>query len=135
MQLGVEQHDIALPCAQERLQELKPGGFSILPRYRIEPGTERVQYLTQDQVKALLSTGRGAELRGSLEPDIVIHTGSPLQIQLVFDFKFPCVNGTETPWRTYPKGHPHAGRTQLEVYTEILGENVSRILPRFGILK
>jgi hypothetical protein len=36
MQLGVEQHRVALKCAEERLSELKPGGFSLSPRYRYE---------------------------------------------------------------------------------------------------
>ncbi|MBN1207667.1 MAG: hypothetical protein JXB05_22575 [Myxococcaceae bacterium] len=134
MQLGVEQHQVALECAQEKLQELKPDGFSISPRYRIKSGTGSVQYLTQDQVKALLNAGRGAELRGTIEPDVVVHTGNPLQVQAIFDFKFPCVNGGEPPWRKYPDGPPHEGRDQGTVYKNILGTKPWRVVPRRGVL-
>lgn len=134
MQLGVEQHELALRCAQQKLEELKPGGYSISPRYRVDPVTGKVQYLSQAQVKDLLAAGRSAELRGSLEPDIVIHSGSPLYVQAVFDFKFPCVNGGRTPWRQYPENHPYAGQKQKDVYMKVLGKNVSRVLPHWGVL-
>lgn len=135
MQLGIEQHELALRCTLERLNELKPGGFSLSPRYRVDPGTGRVQYLSAAQVQALLEAGRGAELRGSMEPDIVIHMGNPLQIQAVFDFKFPCVNGVRTPWRQYPEDHPYGGLTQKELYMKFLSKNVFRVLPRWGVLE
>ncbi len=134
MQLGIEQHELALKCAQEKLEELKPGGFSISPRYRVDPITGKVQYLSQAQVKSLLDAGRSAELRGSIEPDIVIHLGDPLHVQAVFDFKFPCVNGGRTPWRKYPENHPYAESTQKDVYMMVLSKNVSRVLPHWGVL-
>jgi hypothetical protein len=43
MKLGVEQHQVALQCAEERLSQLKPGGFSISPRYRYDPRTGRAE--------------------------------------------------------------------------------------------
>lgn len=135
MQLGVEQHHLALKCAQEALEELKPGGFSLTPRYRLELSTGKVQYLSQQQVQELLSTGRSAELRGSIEPDIVIHAGQPLQVQGVFDFKFPCVNGGTPNWRKYPSGHAHEGLFQSDVYKKFLGTKVFRIIPRHGVLE
>jgi hypothetical protein len=135
MQLGVEQHQVALACAEQRLQELKPGGFSISPRYRIDPDTGRVQQLPKAQVEDLLSKGRKKELLGTLEPDIVIHAGGPLHIQAVFDFKFPCMNGGQPPWRQYPKGHPYEGLSQRDLYEKVLSEKVFRIIPRQGIVK
>lgn len=134
MQMGIEQHALALKCAQEKLEELKPGGFSITPRYRVNPNTRKVQFLSQAQVKNLLDAGRSAELRGSIEPDIVIHLGNPLHVQAVFDFKFPCVNGGRTPWRKYPKNHPYAESTQRDVYTKVLSDKVFRVLPHWGVL-
>ncbi|ADO71359.1 hypothetical protein [Stigmatella aurantiaca] len=135
MQLGIEQHDEALQCAQEKLQELKPDGFSISPRYHLDFRTGKVQYLSPDQVKAQLDSGRSAELRGSLEPDIVIHTGSPLQIQRVFDFKFPCVNDGRPAWREYPRGHPHQDLTQKQAYESVLKARAFRVIPRWGVLE
>jgi hypothetical protein len=135
MQLGIEQHQLALKCAQEKLDELKPGGFSISPRYHVDPSTGKVRYLSEAQVKELLNAGRSAELRGSIEPDIVIHAGNPLHVQAVIDFKFPCVNGGEPPWRRYPKGHAHHPRNQGEVYQEVLGVEPKRILPRLGVMR
>jgi hypothetical protein len=133
MQLGVEQHEAALRCAEEKLQELKPGGFSLSPRYRVEPGTENVQYLSRAQVKSLLDAGRSAELRGSIEPDIVIHAGNPLHVQRIFDFKFPCVNGGDPGWREYPAGHPHQFLNQKDVYEALLRAPASRVVPRLGV--
>lgn len=134
MQMGIEQHELALKCAQEKLEELKPGGFSISPRYRVDPITGKVQYLSQAQVKSLLDAGRSAELRGSIEPDIVIHAGNPLHVQAIFDFKFPCMNGGRTPWRKCPENHPYAESTQKDVYVRVLGNNVFRVLPHWGVL-
>jgi hypothetical protein len=134
MQLGNEQHEVALLCAQERLEELKPGGFSISPRYRIDPLTGRAQLIPREQVKALLNQGRSAELLGTIEPDIVIHAGNPQQAQLTFDFKFPCVNGGQPPWRRYSAGHPYDGFSQKDVY-RALGKRIFRVIPRWGILE
>jgi hypothetical protein len=75
MRLGVEQHRVALQCAEEQLRELKPGGYSLSPRYRYDPVTGKAEYLPPETVKELLRQGRSAELRGTLEPDIVIHGG------------------------------------------------------------
>jgi hypothetical protein len=135
MQLGNEQHALALRCAEARLKELKPGGFSISPRYRIDPQTGHAQFIPREQVQALLAQGRSAELLGSIEPDIVIHAGHPHQVQLTFDFKFPCVNGGNTPWRKYPEGHPHHGYNQRDVYERALGVEPLRILPRRGVMR
>ncbi len=132
-QLGIEQHAWALDCAQQRLKVLIPGRFSLSPRYRVDPKTKRAQYLSREQVEALLNAGRGAELRGSIEPDVVIHAGSPHQIQAIFDFKFPCVNGGEPQWGEYSEGHPYQDLNQGRVYEQVLGVKPLRVIPRWGI--
>jgi hypothetical protein len=136
MQLGVEQHQLALVCAEEKLKKLKPGGFSISPRYRVDPETRRGEYIGPEVVEALLRQGRGAELRGTIEPDIVIHEGQPQRVQDVYDFKFPCVN-TDKPsrWRSYPKGHPHELLNQGQLYQEALGGVPGRIQPHVGVIR
>ncbi len=82
------------------------------------------------------ATGWRCKLVGSLVPDVVIHLGDPLRAQAVYDFKFPCVNSdVPSPWRVYPKEHPHADKTQQEMYREALNVNtVSRVLPRLGVI-
>jgi hypothetical protein len=105
MQLGVEQHELALQCAEEKLSKLKPGGFILSPRYRYNPTTEQTQYIPPEVVKELVAQGRSEELKGTIEPDLVIHEGDACRVQAVYDFKFPCVNtDREVPWRHYPEG-------------------------------
>jgi len=135
MQLGVEQHRVALQCAEEELGKLKPGGFSLLARYRYDSVTGRAEYIPRDTVKKLLDQGKGVELRGTLEPDVVIHIeGSPHQVQAVYDYKFPCVNtDRQSQWREYPEGSAHAGRSQEDVYSEALKVTPLRVQPHLGV--
>jgi hypothetical protein len=135
MLLGREQHQRALGCVLQRLEELKPGGFSISPRYRYDPSTGRTEFISRKQVEALINQGRSAELIGTLEPDVVIHLpGQPLHVQATFDFKFPCVNGGKPRWREYDGG-PHAGRNQGELYEEALKVIPWRVVPRQGVVR
>jgi hypothetical protein len=134
MQLGLEQHALALQCAEKRLQELKPGGFTIQPRYRVDSKTGKAEYLPREVVETLLKQGRGAELRGTIEPDLVLHAGQPHRVQDVYDFKFPCAPSSKrSDWRTYPEGHPHAGKPQGEVYQKALGGKPARVQPHLGV--
>jgi len=134
MKLGVEQHDVALLCAEKKLSELKPGGFSIQPRYRVDPETGKAEYLPREVVETLLRQGRSAELRGTIEPDIVIHEGEPHRVQDVYDYKFPCVNSSKpSPWRKYPETSPHSGKFQGEVYKAALGGKPARVQPHLGV--
>ena len=136
MQLGVEQHEAALRCAEERLKKLKPGGFSLSPRYRVDPQTGSAQYIPREVVEELLRQGRGAELRGTIEPDIVIHEGQPQRVQDVYDFKFPCVNTDQpSPWRSYPKGHSHHGTDQGRLSQRALGGTPARVQPHVGVTR
>jgi hypothetical protein len=136
MQLGLEQHALALQCAEKRLQELKPGGFSIQPRYRVDPKTGKAEYLPREVVETLLRQGRSSELRGTIEPDIVIHEGQAHRVQDVYDYKFPCAPGSKrSDWRTYPEGNPHAGKPQGEVYQKALGGEPARVQPHLGVYR
>ncbi|HZH76646.1 MAG TPA: hypothetical protein VEY88_11470, partial [Archangium sp.] len=85
------------------------------------------------------------ELRGSLKPDVVLHTGDPSNVLAIYDFKFPCVTPREiqelTGWSRYPKGHPHQGTTQEEMYNQLLGpnnisgQNAALVVPRWGVIR
>jgi hypothetical protein len=137
MLLGREQHKAALACAELRLRQLKPGGFTVSPRYRHDPSTGLTRFIPPEEVKALLEQGRAAELLGTIEPDLVIHLpGQPLHVQRVFDFKFPCVN-TDTPirWREYPKGHAHQGMSQGRLYKDVLKVDPLRVQPHIGVIQ
>ncbi|WP_240486914.1 hypothetical protein [Hyalangium minutum] len=136
MQLGVEQHTLALRCAERKLQELKPGGFSIQPRYRVDPETGKAEYLPRQVVENLLRQGRSAELRGTIEPDLVLHEGQPYRVQETYDLKFPCANTSQrVPWRTYPRGHAHEGSNQGTVYREALGGKPVLVQPHLGVAR
>ncbi len=133
MKLGVEQHRVALSCVDEALRKLKPGGFSLSPRYRYDASTGKVEFIPRETVQELLSQGRGAELRGTLEPDVVIHKGAPHKVQGVYDYKFPCVNtSNRSSWREYPEGHVHGARNQEELYKNALKVTPLRVQPYLG---
>jgi hypothetical protein len=134
MLLGQEMHEEALWCAEQRLRDLRPGGYSLEPRYRYENG--RTTHITPEKEAELLSQQKFAELEGTLKPDAVIHSGDPLRAQAVYDFKFPCVNTDRIPaWNRYPTGHPHAGSTQGVMYQKALNADVARIVPRLGVIR
>jgi len=133
MRLGVEQHQVALQCAEEKLGKLKPGGFSLSPRYRYDPATGKAEYLPRETVQDLLRQGRSAELRGTLEPDVVIHGGAPHQVQAVYDYKFPCMNTDQrSRWREYPEGRVDAISNQGKLYETALGVTPMRVQPHLG---
>jgi hypothetical protein len=133
MQLGTEMHEVALSCAEEQLSKLRPGGFSREPRYRYDGG--RTTWLSPAEEASLRAQRRYSELEGSLSPDIVLHWGDPLQVQAVYDFKFPCVNIDKVPpWGEYPEGHPHQDFNQGQLYQRALGPVPARVVPRLGVI-
>ena len=68
--------------------------------------------------------------------DVVLHDGNPLNVEDVYDFKFPCVNtATAPPWRVYPDGHPYEKLSQGEMYEEALQVEPARVVPRLGVIR
>ncbi|WNG42103.1 hypothetical protein F0U61_23345 [Archangium violaceum] len=67
-------------------------------------------------------------------PDIVIHSGNPLDVLAVYDFKFPCPDTNKPSWREYEQG-PFAGSTQGKMYLEILKVGPNLIAPIRGIIR
>ena len=137
MQLGVEMHEEAMKCAEERLGKLRPGGYNLEQRYRYDSRTGRWKLVSREEVRALEESGNAGELLGSLQPDVVIHAGDPLQVQEVYDFKFPCVNTDGSPpWTSYPKDHPHTGFDQGDMYKRVFSVGKpARVVPRQGIIR
>jgi hypothetical protein len=136
MHLGTEMHEEALECVGERLDKLRPGGFSLEQRYRYDRRTGRKKLVSPEEERLLEETGNGGELLGTLVPDVVIHMGDPLDVQAIYDFKFPCVNiDTVSDWNVYPRGHPYQYSGQGKMYHEALGVMPARVVPRLGIIR
>jgi len=135
-QLGIEMHQAALECTREKLGKLRPGGFGIEQRYSYDLRTGRAAPMNPEEEQLLLRMGPGRELLGTIVPDVVIHTGNPARVQLVYDFKFPCVNPDQTPeWRSYPYGHPYQGESQGKIYEKALGARPAPVTPRRGVIR
>ncbi|WP_164021196.1 hypothetical protein [Pyxidicoccus trucidator] len=134
MQLGCVMHEVALACVREALDEQIPGRFSLEQRYRFDPKSGALKLVSNEDVRSLLRMGCSDELTGTLVPDVVIHSGDPLEAEAIYDFKFPCMTIDATDWRQYPLGHPYAGNSQKQVYENALGAEALRVLPRWGIL-
>jgi hypothetical protein len=132
MQLGREKHQLALECIRKKLQELRPGGFSLEQRYRLDEASGRWVPLSRGEVEALLRAG-GKALVGTLEPDVVIHTGNAAEVLDVLDLKFPCPGTREAQWGSYPPGHPFRKLNQGEAYQQAFGGNPARVSPRWDI--
>ena len=134
MKLGNEMHRVALQCAEEKLNQLRPSGFSLEPTYLYDPDSGKVTRLSPTDVDRIRQRGSLGELKGSLVPDVVLHNGRPEQVQAVYDFKFPCVDiDKRPPWRKYPPGHPYDGFTQNEVYRQAFGlSEVLQVIPYLG---
>jgi rRNA maturation protein Nop10 len=136
MQLGTEMHEEARNCAEAALSTLLPGRFSLEQRYQYNRQTGRRRLVSAEEERLLEETGNAGELLGSLKPDVVIHSGNPLDVKAVYDFKFPCVNIDTAPdWNKYPPGHPYQGSNQGAMYHEAFGEAPVRIVPRLGVIR
>jgi hypothetical protein len=106
--LGLEMHTAARLCVEKALGSLIPGRFTTEQRYRRVPkrqahGEWRTEAVPSNKEKSLSYD----EKRGTIIPDVVVNTGLPLEIQAVFDFKFPCKSNQLTGWEVYPPGSPH----------------------------
>ncbi|MFP2905567.1 hypothetical protein ACLESD_11020 [Pyxidicoccus sp. 3LFB2] len=134
MQLGCLMHEVALACTRKALGERLPGRFSLEQRYQYDPKSGALKLVSNEEARSLLRRGCSEELTGTLVPDVVIHSGDPLEAEAVYDFKFPCVNGATTAWRDYPLGHSYEGLSQKQVYKSVLGAEALRVLPRWGVL-
>jgi hypothetical protein len=132
MLLGREKHALALECIEQKLSALRPGGFSLNQRYRLNDGTGKWEPLSRKEVEALLRKG-GKDLVGTVEPDIVIHTGNPAEVLDVLDLKFPCPGTREATWHDYPEGHPYESLNQGQAYEKAFGVNPARVSPRWDV--
>ncbi|RYZ39219.1 MAG: hypothetical protein EOO71_20965 [Myxococcaceae bacterium] len=138
MKLGEEKHAAALECVQRMLGPMDAGRFSLEPRYLKDAKTGRTRWLDPQVVAQWLADGQFHLLLGSIVPDVVLHAlGNPLNVQAVFDFKFPCPVTNPPNWDTYPLGHAFAERTQGAVYQQLLRSAQRPLLvsPNSGVIR
>ncbi|NMO21102.1 hypothetical protein HPC49_40185 [Pyxidicoccus fallax] len=129
MRLGSAKHARAMQCVEEKLGAAYPGRFSQNQRYRLHPETRQLERITHEKELEMLRKG-GGDLLGSVVPDVIIHTGNPLQVQWVYDFKFPCPEDNPTSWRRYPHGNPLKALHQGDAYHKVFGLQPSRVTPQ-----
>lgn len=132
MQLGTEKHALARQCTETKLGTLIPGRFSLEQRYRYDSQkTGQKQLVSREEERALRQQGCGDELEGTIVPDVVIHSGNPLEVLAIYDFKFPCPITNRPRWNPSPR----AGSTQGDVYLEFLGVEPNLVTPIRGIIR
>ncbi|WNG51359.1 hypothetical protein F0U60_49920 [Archangium minus] len=130
MQLGTEKHHLARQCVENKLGALIPGRFSLEQRYRNNPQTGQKQLISQEEARALRQQGCGDELKGTIVPDVVIHSGNPLEVLAVYDFKFPC------PASNYPDWRENTNASQQgEAYFKLLGVGPDLVAPIWRIIR
>lgn len=134
MELGNEKHMESFKCIEEKLGGLIPQHLLIEQRYRFDRARRRVKPMSKKEVERLVRLGQKGELKGSVEPDVVIHSGNPAQARFVYEFKFPCTEGASTSWTTYSRG-PYKGLTQQLVYWDAFGVKPSLVKPGKGVLR
>ena len=112
-----------------------PERFSLEQSYRYDPQTGQKQLVSGKEAQALLQQGCGDELAGTIVPDVVIHSGNPLEVLAVYDLKFPCPSSNEPSWRDYEEGHPHHGSDQGSIYRKILQVIPKLVAPLWKIIQ
>ena len=136
MMLGKEKHREALSCVEELLKKWMKGRYALEQRYRYLENPRRVEPLSAHQVEQMLREGRWQELVGTLQPDVVIHTGDLTKVLWVYEFKFPCVAPEALPpWNEYPPEHPHANLNQGQVYQKAFDASAVRVVPGQDIIR
>lgn len=88
MRWGIEKHRIARACVEKHLGQRIPGFFGLERRYRYDHSTGQKSLVNKEEIDRLMQRGKGNDLIGTLEPDVVIPSGDPLRPWAVYDFKF-----------------------------------------------
>ncbi|RUO90891.1 hypothetical protein D7Y11_22900 [Corallococcus sp. AB018] len=139
--LGEQMHAVALACASEGLEAVISGRFSIEPTYRPAQRTGTFTPLSNEEVELLKQPRFLYELKGTLSPDIVIHSGDPIRVSAVYDFKFFCSNAamkSAPEWRPLSNRASPNGPTQKDSYMKAFNlgtRQVLRVIPRWGVLE
>jgi hypothetical protein len=135
MQLGTEKHALARQCVEQKLNAQIPGRFSLEQRYRHDPRTGQKQLVSPEEARALRQQGCGDELEGTIVPDVVIHSGNPLDVLAVYDFKFPCPFSNYPRWTEYTRSSSTTASNQGEAYRQMLGVGPDLVAPLWRIVR
>jgi hypothetical protein len=127
MYLGLKKHEKARECVDLMLGKEFPGRFALEQRYRYD-WKARTRHLEDRK------PGRGVDLSGTVVPDVVIHSGNPVEVQAVYDFKFPCPEDNSPQWSTYPRGHPYHPASQGAIYQKIFNAIPRIVAPWWGLI-
>ncbi|WNG61810.1 hypothetical protein F0U59_49190 [Archangium gephyra] len=135
MQLGTEKHALARQCVEQELNALIPGRFSLNQRYRYDPRTGQKHLVSPEEARALRQRGCSDELEGTIVPDVVIHSGNPLEVLAVYDFKFPCPISNYPRWTEYTGRATNGASNQGEAYFNILRVGPDLVAPIWRIIR
>lgn len=130
MVLGRKKHALALDCAEAALGQSLPARFLREQRYRKGVRDQGPELVTHQEELNLLRAGASKVLEGTVVPDLVLHTGNPVQVQRVYDFKFPCPDTNPPMWRQSPSGNPLRARNQGDAYRLTFGTSPVLVTPR-----
>ncbi|NTX13044.1 hypothetical protein HUA76_19785 [Myxococcus sp. CA056] len=130
MMLGRKKHALALDCAEAALGQSLPARFLREQRYRRGTRSQEPELVTHQKELDLLRAGASKALEGTVVPDLILHTGNPVQVQRVYDFKFPCPDTNPPVWRQSPPGNPLRARHQGDAYRMTFGTTPVLVTPR-----
>jgi hypothetical protein len=132
--LGRLKHELARDCARKVLDALWPGPYSLEQRYRYWPSSQLVETISPEQEKLLEAMKELYKLKGTIQPDIVLHASwsgkDLLRSVLTLDFKFPCPASNEPQWADYTGRDDCISTNQRDAYETALGGRALIISPR-----
>jgi hypothetical protein len=131
--LGRLKHELARECARKVLDALWPGPYSLEQRYRYWPSSQLVETISPEQEKLLEALKELYKLKGTIQPDIVLHASwsgkDLLRSVLTLDFKFPCPSSNDPKWDNYAGRDNCFANNQREAYETALGGKALIIAP------
>ncbi|WP_233166427.1 hypothetical protein [Archangium sp. Cb G35] len=108
-----------------------PPPFSIEQRYRYYRHSHILETISRKQEQQFIEEGCTHKLRGTIKPDIVLHSDyNLLGAALIIDLKFPCPSSNDPTWRSYGRNSAYDGLTQGQVYQQALDGKAFMLTPR-----
>jgi hypothetical protein len=131
--LGLFKHEMAWSCLRKALDKLLGKDRYLLhPRFYVNPKTGKWEHMTRDLMSQIVTKQGWSDLRGTIEPDIVLLDANGVIIH-VYDLKFPCPETNGTYWSRYTNG-PWRYWSQGELYNEALQVTPRLVSPQDGVI-
>ncbi len=116
-ELGKLKHAATFTCIKQRLPPGLRENFTIEPRYKLDP-----------EVNGPVLINRGLD---TLHPDFVVHgTRNAIDVQCVYEFKFPCLSAQKLDPRTSQRV-----LNQLEAYQKLTKRCPAAIISPTGLFQ